>query len=91
MAETADNPAAIVSSELGLAKVFGHITDKHADVTPDISQAKSSNDIGRLLLEGIGYVAPSAADIALACEANAQLMDTLEAIRDRALSGLRQQ
>jgi hypothetical protein len=82
--------SAAISAVMGKAKLLGLITDKQ-DTTVrsgDISSAKSSTDIGRLLLEGIGYAAPSAADIALACEANAHLMDTLEAIRDRALQGV---
>jgi len=84
IAERQSNASAIVSSELGLAKVFGHITDKHEDVSKGLHEAKSMQDIGRALLEGIGYEAPSDADVALAIEANDVLMATLERIRDAA-------
>jgi phage terminase small subunit len=82
------NPAAIVSAELGIAKVFGHITDK-AETTikqGDFSSAKTVEDVAKQLLQQIGYDNPTDTDIALAVDANALLVDTLEAIRDRALT-----
>jgi len=84
MAERLENPAAVATNELGIAKVFGHITDKTEIKNTDFSQAKSMKDIGIGLLAQVGFDAPSDADIAQAIEANDVLVATLEAIRDRA-------
>lgn len=88
LAESNQNPTAIVSAELGIAKVFGHITDKTQDVTKEIdySKAQSTHDVGRLLLQQMSYDNPTESDIQLAIAANALLVETLGAIRDRALS-----
>lgn len=87
LAEQAESPqtSAIVAAELGIAKVFGHITDKHEDVTkPNFEHAESLNDVGIKLLQSVGYAAPSASDVALALDAHAALIEQLEAIAERA-------
>jgi hypothetical protein len=86
IAEQQNNAAAMATSELGIAKVFGHLVDKHEDVSKtDFSKAQSMHDIGRMLLEQVDYASPSDAAIAQALEANAVFIATLEAIRDKAL------
>jgi hypothetical protein len=91
IAEAQNNASAMVSSELGLAKVFGHLVEKHEDVTkPDFSEATSLHDVGIKLLQCVGYASPSPADVALALEAHEQLIATLEAITERAQAGPQQ-
>src|SRR5262245_23480658 len=86
IAEEERNASAMATSELGIAKVFGHITDKREDVTNTFADAKSLQDIGRGLLQQVGHSAPSDDGTAAAIEANDVLIATLEAIRDRALA-----
>jgi hypothetical protein len=51
----------------------------------DFSQAKSVRDIGRMLLQQVDYAEPSDEAIEQAIAANEQFIETLQAIRDRAL------
>jgi hypothetical protein len=83
IAEEERNPAAIVSSELGIAKIFGLELAREAD-RPDLSQAKSMTDLGRRLLISVGLQNPDDASIALAVEANDAFVARLESIRDAA-------
>jgi tripartite-type tricarboxylate transporter receptor subunit TctC len=75
--------AAAVSAVMGKAKVLG-IVDKPQDNPQDWNSAQSMQDIGRKLLQSVGYAAPSDADIALAIEANDQFIAELERIRAEA-------
>jgi len=84
IAEADRNASAMATSELGIAKVFGHITDKIEVNQQSFANAKSINDIGRMLLQQVGHNAPSDADISEAIEAHDQLIASLNAIRDRA-------
>jgi hypothetical protein len=84
LAEAQDNPQGMVSAEMGIAKVFGHISD-----TPQQSQsfaeATSMTDIGRKLLLSVGIPEPhDAALIAEALEAKDAFIDRLKSLRDRA-------
>ena len=87
MAEQQQNPAAIVNSELGIAKVF-HRIDTPQDTQQDFNSAKSMTDIGRKLLQSIGFKEPDDVSIAAAVEANDAFVDQLQQIRDRALATL---
>jgi fumarylacetoacetate (FAA) hydrolase family protein len=52
LAEAQNNAAAMVSAELGIAEVFGHVQD---EPTPqDFTTANSMQDIGRKLLQSVG-------------------------------------
>ena len=83
MAEQENKPETIVSSELGLAKVFGLAKASESYNPGDMSNAKSADDLGRLLLESIGGVAPfTDEEISAAIKANDVFVETLEAIRD---------
>jgi hypothetical protein len=83
LAEKQGNAAGIVSSELGIAKVFG--LEKAQDSKAlDFGAARSMQDIGRKLLQGVGLQAPDDASIQGAIEANNAFVARLEAIRDRA-------
>ena len=84
MAQAQENPAAIVSSEQAIAKVFGHITDKtELSQAPDFAQATSLQDIGIKLLQSVGYASPSPLDVAAALDAHAEFTAVLEAIAER--------
>jgi hypothetical protein len=84
MAEQQGNPSGIVNSELGIAKVFGHITDKTEVTSADFSQVKSMHDMGVKLLQSVGFASPDDVSIQAAIEANDQFIAALEQIRDRA-------
>jgi terminase small subunit-like protein len=79
---------AAVSAVMGKAKLLGLVTERHEDVTgkPDFSKATSLEDVGIKLLQSVGYAEPSPADVALALEAHEQMIETLEAIAERAQS-----
>jgi hypothetical protein len=81
IAEQDRNPAAIVSSELGIAKIFGlEASDKKA--IQSFKDAQSMNDIGERLLISVGLLKPSTEAISAAVEANNAFVARLEAIRD---------
>jgi hypothetical protein len=83
LAERQENPQAIVASELGLAKVF-HRIDAPEPAKTDFNSAQSMQDIGRMLLQSIGFSEPDDVSVAAAVEANDTFIAALEAIRDRA-------
>jgi len=81
--------AAAISAVMGKAKLLGLVTDKHQDMTkhPDFDQATSYDDVGRMLLQSVGYGTPSASDVALALECHRLFTAKLEAIAERAGAG----
>jgi len=84
MAEQQQNPAAIVNSELGIAKVF-HRIDTNSDTTQvDFNSAESMRDIGERLLQSIGFREPDDVSIQAAISANDRFIDELQAIHQRA-------
>src|SRR5262245_6362385 len=86
IAEEQKNAAAIAASELGIAKVFGHnfIVDQPPNTSVDFSSADSMQDIGRKLLQSVGFREPDDASISEAVEANDRFIDELQAIHQRA-------
>jgi hypothetical protein len=83
MAEQQGNPSGIVNSELGIAKVFHHMTDAEPNKI-DFNTANSMQDIGRKLLQAVGFASPDDVSIQAAIEANDVFIARLEAIRDKA-------
>jgi hypothetical protein len=81
MAEQQGNVAGIVSSEMGIAKVFG-IDQGDNKATHSFKDAQSMNDIGERLLRSVGLANPSEQAISAAIEANDVFVARLEAIRD---------
>jgi hypothetical protein len=84
MAEQQRNPQAIASSELGIAKVFGHTGEDIDDKKQGFAQATSMHEIGKRLLQSIGMGEPDALSVRAAIEANNEFIARLEAIRDTA-------
>jgi hypothetical protein len=83
MAEQQQNPAAIVNSELGIAKVF-HPVDAPDPDRIDFKSAQSMQDIGRKLLQSVGFKEPDDVSIQQAIEANDTFIDRLKAISEAA-------
>jgi phage terminase small subunit len=77
--------AAAVSAILGKAKVLGLVTDKHQDTTPkqSFANAKSVNDIAKLMLEQVGVKNPSPLDLNDAIAAHNALLSALRVIAER--------
>jgi hypothetical protein len=81
--------SAAVSAILGKAKVLGLEAPTKTEVGKpgDYSQTRSVSDVGRLLLQQVGYAEPTQAAIDAAVAANMQFIEQLQAIRDRELGG----
>jgi hypothetical protein len=84
LAEKQGNASGIVSSELGIAKVFG-LEQAQEGKGLDFSTAKSMKEIGEKLLQGVGLQQPDDASVQEAIEANNAFVARLEAIKDRQL------
>jgi hypothetical protein len=75
---------AAVSAVMGKAKILNLIVDQPPSSKADFSSAKSMQDIGRKLLQSVGFASPDDASVAAAVEANDAFVTRLEAIRDNA-------
>jgi hypothetical protein len=75
--------AAAVSAVLGKARILNIIPDESAKPI-DFAQTKSMQDIGRKLLQSVGFASPDDVSVAAAIEANDLFIAKLEAIRDSA-------
>ena len=84
MAERLEMPNAMAASELGIARVFGHIRGDPEPSQTDFNTANSMQDIGRKLLQSVGFALPDDVSIQAAIEANDAFIARLEAIRDSA-------
>ena len=74
---------AAVAAVLGKAKVL-NIGAEQQHRVPDFQQANSMEDIGRKLLQSVGFDSPDDASIRAAIEANDSFIARLERIRDSA-------
>jgi hypothetical protein len=83
IAEQERNAQGIVASELGIAKVFHHMNDPEPNKL-DFATANSMHDMGRKLLQSVGFASPDDVSIQAAIEANDAFIAALEAIRDAA-------
>src|SRR5262245_6452821 len=86
IAEEDRNPSALYGAEKAIAEVRG-IVVKNVNLNNnaiDFAQAKSMQDIGRKLLQSIGFEEPDDVSIQAAIEANDAFIARLEAIRDAA-------
>ena len=74
---------------MGKARILNLSVDQHEfRGQVDFNQANSMEDIGRKLLQSIGFASPDDVSIADAIEANDQFIAQLRQIRDRALATL---
>jgi hypothetical protein len=84
LAERQENAANIVAAELGIAKVFHRISDAPNASEIDFDAARSMTDIGRKLLQSVGFASPDDHSIQAAVEANDTFIDRLKAISEAA-------
>src|SRR5262245_44622039 len=73
-----------VAAAMGKAKILNLVVDQPPNTSVDFSSANSMQDIGRKLLQSVGFASPDVVSIAAATEANDAFIERLEAIRDRA-------
>jgi hypothetical protein len=83
IAKQQNNAAAIVSAELGIAKVFGLASEQPHEPT-NFKQCRSMQDIGKRLLQSVGLSSPDDASVAEAVALNDQFVAGLEKIVQRA-------
>src|SRR5215472_15592903 len=76
---------AAVAAVMGKAKILNLVLDQPPSTSVDFSSANSMQDIGRKLLQSIGFASPDDASIQKAIEVNDIFVAALEAIRDKAL------
>jgi hypothetical protein len=82
-ADKAYGPA--VAAVMGKAKILNLVVDQHALVpAQDFSTVNSMHEIGKRLLQSIGFTEPDDASIQAAIEANDAFIGRLETIRDSA-------
>src|SRR5215472_2498376 len=72
---------AAVSAVMGKAKILNLTLDQPRNTSVDYSSANSMQDIGRRLLQSVGFASPDDASIQAAVEANDAFVGRLEAIR----------
>src|SRR5262249_48554606 len=76
---------AAVSAVMGKAKLLNSIAERIEDVTkPDFNAAQSMQDIGKKLLQSVGFKEPDDVSIAAAIELNDTFIDGLQRIYQRA-------
>jgi hypothetical protein len=76
---------AAVAAVLGKAKVLNIPVERHEIINKiEFNSAQSMQDIGRKLLQSVGFESPDDVSIAAAIEANDAFIQRLEAIRDQA-------
>src|SRR5215471_6143451 len=74
-----------VAAVMGKAKILNLVVDQHALVTEqDFSTANSMHEIGKRLLQSIGFSEPDDVSIQAAIELNHNFVDGLQAIHQRA-------
>jgi hypothetical protein len=86
IAEEDRNPSALYGAEKAIAEVRGLIV-KNVNINPnelDFATANSMQDMGRKLLQSVGFTSPDDLSIQAAIEANDTFIAELERIRDAA-------
>jgi hypothetical protein len=78
--------SAAVAAVMGKAKILNFITDGTETKPQDYASAQSMQDIGRMLLQSIGFKEPDDVSIRAAIELNDTFVDGLQAIYQRAQS-----
>jgi hypothetical protein len=83
IAEEDRNPSALTNAERAIAEIRG-LLDKPMENELDFKTAKFMQDVGRKLLQSVGFREPDDASIQAAIEANDAFIERLEAIRNAA-------
>ena len=83
MAEQQKSPTGIVAAEFSIAKIF-HKIDGKEETQLDFKSARSMQDIGRKLLQSVGFKEPDDVSIQAAIALNDRFIDDLQAIHQRA-------
>ena len=83
IAEEDRNPSALTNAERAIAEIRG-LLGKPMENELDFKTAKSMQDVGRKLLQSVGFASPDDASIEAAIEANDTFVAELERIRDAA-------
>jgi hypothetical protein len=83
IAEEDRNPSALTNAERTIAEIRG-LLGKPMENELDFKTAKSMQDVGRKLLQSVGFREPDDASIQAAIEANDAFIERLEAIRNAA-------
>ena len=83
LAEAQGNAASMVSSELGIAKVFG-LEQAQEGGTQELKPSDSTRDIATKVLQSVGVREPDALSVDEAIKANDVYVSTLEDIVSRA-------
>jgi hypothetical protein len=76
--------AAAVSAVMGKAKILNLSVDQPPNTSVDFSSAKSMQDVGRKLLQSVGFKEPDDVSIHAAIALNDKFIDDLQAIHQRA-------
>jgi hypothetical protein len=84
IAEEDRNPNALYGAEQAIAKLYNLIAEGSEPNKIDFNTTNSMTDIGRKLLQSVGFATPDDASIQQAIEANDVFIAQLEQIRDRA-------
>jgi hypothetical protein len=75
---------AAVAAVMGKAKILNLSVDQPPNTSVDFSSAKSMQDIGRKLLQSVGFKEPDDVSIQAAIALNDKFIDDLQAIHQRA-------
>ena len=75
---------AAVAAVMGKAKILNLTVDQPPNTSVDFKRAKSMQDIGRKLLQSVGFASPDDVSIQAAIEPNDAFIERLEAIRGAA-------
>ena len=75
---------AAVAAVMGKAKILNLSGDQPPNTSVDFSSAKSMQDVGRKLMQSVGFASPDEVSIQAAIELNDKFIDDLQAIHQRA-------
>ena len=75
---------AAVAAVMGKAKILNLSGDQPPNTSVDFSSAKSMQEVGRKLMQSVGFKEPDDVSIRAAIEANDAFIDALQAIHQRA-------
>jgi len=85
IAEEDRNPNALFGAEQAIARLFGLVTGEgNNENATDFTTARNMQDVGKKLLQSVGFREPDELSIQAAIEANDEFIDALQAIHKQA-------